>query len=139
MRVQAKQKQICRKCGNQFVFRDKKVKRIDADTELEWAERNFDLCPECYKAEATRLAIKRADGYGLPRLSGVSSKQTALAIMLRDRYITANIDLFQYFHKAIASFGVSNVLSRAKGDATLETMCSVFTESHGSAIISALQ
>ena len=139
MRVQAKQKQICKKCRNQFVFRDNKIKRIDAEEELEWAERNFVLCPECYKAEATKLAIKRADGYGLPRLSGVSSKQTALAIMLRDRYITANIDLFQYFHKAIASFGAADVLSRIKGDMTLETMGSVFAEANSSALISALQ
>jgi hypothetical protein len=139
MRVQAKEHQFCRKCGKRFVFRDTAIKRIDADKLLEWAGNNYDLCPDCYKIEATQTAIKRAEGYGLPRISGGTQKQTAFAIMLRDRYITTNFCLFQHIQKGISDFGISSVQNSIKGNSALETMCSVFTESCSEAIIAALQ
>ena len=139
MRVQAKQHQFCSKCGKRFVFRDSAIKRIDVDGLLEWAERNYDLCPECYSAEVTQKAIKRADGYGLPRISGGSPKQNAFAIMLRDHYITANISLFQEFQNVIRSFGTNLVKKQIAGSLPLERMLSVFTESRSDVIISGLK
>lgn len=41
----------CRKCGSTFEKWATKRNRKEADAWEEWAKTNFDLCPECYKAE----------------------------------------------------------------------------------------
>lgn len=41
----------CRKCGSNFEKTATKQNRREADAWEEWAKANFDLCPECYKAE----------------------------------------------------------------------------------------
>ena len=41
----------CRECGNTFEKWTTKHNRREADAWEEWARQNFDLCPDCYKAQ----------------------------------------------------------------------------------------
>lgn len=139
MRVQAKKHLYCKSCGKRFVFRDSAIKRVDADDFIEWAMRDYNLCPECYKKDATQEACDKAARYGLPKIVGGTKKQIDLAVMLRDRYITANISLFQQIGKYIADFYISTIQANTKENKPLEKMCSIFTESSSATIISLLQ
>lgn len=139
MQVQAKEHLYCKSCGKRFVFRDSAIKRVDADDFIEWAMRNYSLCPECCKKDAAQVARDKAAGYGLPKIAGGTKKQIDLAVMLRDRYIDANINLFQQIKKYVTDFGVTTIETKTKGDKPLEKMCSIFIESNSATIISLLQ
>jgi hypothetical protein len=139
VRVQAKEHMFCRKCGKRYTFRDSAIKRVDADEYVEWAIRNYQLCPECYQKHAMQAAIKRASKYNLPKVVGGTEKQVSLAIMLRDWYITSNIDLLQQVSKYISKLGITAIRESSKGHKALETMCSIFTEANPATIIGLLQ
>ena len=77
----------CATCGKQFekiVFRSK---RSEADSWVAWAERNYDQCPDCWKAAQEAVAKAEAEKAGLPELTG-SPKQIAWAERIRHRIWT---------------------------------------------------
>lgn len=87
----------CKKCGATFFKEAIRGNRADADNWETWASENYDLCPDCYKAEkAEKEAEKYAvlvSKYNFPTIEGVSEKQIAYADKLRRKFVTGETDL----------------------------------------------
>lgn len=75
----------CERCGARFEKRATRANRREADSWVEWAEKNITVCDECLyterKAKADDIS-RRAASAGLPELTG-SEKQITWAQQIR--------------------------------------------------------
>lgn len=87
----------CRACGAEFMASRRCANRAAANDYVEWATRNLDLCPACYRAEKRRETEERVAaqlkewGVTLPPIEGVSDKQIAYAANLRAQYLASEL------------------------------------------------
>lgn len=86
----------CRKCGAKFEKYTTKTTRREADSWVEWAERTFDLCPDCEREERAEQLKEQSEAAGLPELKG-STKQIVWAESLRSEYITRSEDMMKVY------------------------------------------
>lgn len=89
----------CKVCGCKFEKTAVRRNRSEATSWEEWAERTFDICPECERKEreahAAELA-KQAAADGMPALTG-TPKQVTWAESLRARFIELSEKDFQHY------------------------------------------
>lgn len=83
----------CKHCGKDFTHINRNChNRTEANNYEDWAKQNIDMCPECRRKEIEKdnasKAQKIAEEYNLPKIKGVSEKQTAFADKLRNAYIS---------------------------------------------------
>lgn len=98
----------CNRCAASFRLRFDTVGHDEAEYLQGWVKRECDLCTDCYKEDKRREAIARASDLLLPSINGESKKQEDLALMLRDRYIKANIDIFIGIKGYIQAYGLDD-------------------------------
>ena len=100
----------CTTCGNEFEHRKVCHNRKAADSYESWAADHIDTCPACYaKQIAEQMADKLSTalakcGYQLPELTGVSEKQIAYAVKVRERYLSDNLSRIERYHKVMQIF-----------------------------------
>ena len=86
----------CSKCGAKFEKYTTKANRREADNWVEWAERTFNLCPDCEREERAEQLKEQSEAAGLPELKG-STKQIVWAESLRSEYITNGENMMKVY------------------------------------------
>ena len=124
----------CRECGAEFKASRRCANRAAADDYVEWATRNLDLCPACYRAEKRREAEEQVAaqlkewGVTLPTIEGVSDKQIAYAASLRTQYLASEL-------KKLVSIWAKTVLFARTNPAEAAANCAA----HGATVEQALE
>ena len=89
----------CKVCGCKFEKTAVRSNRRDATSWEEWAERTFDICPECERKEREARAAELAEqaaADGMPALTG-TPKQVTWAESLRARFVELSEKDFQHY------------------------------------------
>lgn len=97
----------CIKCSNTFYRYATKANRREADSWVQWAEANINLCPDCYNAERMERARGGAE---LCELEG-SPKQVAWAEDIRDKFLKSTTANTNKLYQATRRFAVEHINS----------------------------
>lgn len=97
----------CSKCGAKFEVSTYKANRREADSWAEYIESQEELlCKECYIESKKEAETKRAqdfvEEFEMPEIVGVSEKQTAYAVSLRNRYLSNHGNDIRFIRNELA-------------------------------------
>ena len=106
----------CKKCGKTFIRETIRRNRSEADSWVEWAEKTFDICPECEYEENRKAAeelAKKAESSGMPELIG-TEKQVVWAEQIRADIVKKIDDIYQLSLKQLDAIDDPKIKEEAK-------------------------